>query len=72
MTIDLETLRAGLALTIEQTNLPLGEKVAARYTGPVTDETRPFIHAAGEKRFAVRVHVERTVSWDHSKLGGTY
>ncbi|WP_436795138.1 PPOX class F420-dependent oxidoreductase [Actinospongicola halichondriae] len=52
--------------------MPLGEMVAARYTGPVTDETRPFIHAAGEKRFAVRVHVERTVSWDHRKLGGTY
>ena len=24
------------------------------------------------KRHAVRVHVDRTVSWDHSKLGGTY
>ncbi len=52
--------------------MALGEAVAARYTGPVTDESRPFIHAVGEKRFAVRVRVERTVSWDHGKLGGTY
>lgn len=36
------------------------------------EESRPFIQAVGEKRYAVRVHVERTVSWDHSKLGGTY
>ncbi len=52
--------------------MALGELVAARYTGPVTDESRPFIHAVGEKRHGVRVRVERTVSWDHSKLGGTY
>ena len=52
--------------------MALGELVAARYTGPVTDESRPFIHAVGEKRYAVRVRVERTVSWDHTKLGGTY
>jgi nitroimidazol reductase NimA-like FMN-containing flavoprotein (pyridoxamine 5'-phosphate oxidase superfamily) len=25
-----------------------------------------------EKRFVIRVKPERTVSWDHSKLGGTY
>lgn len=52
--------------------MAFGEMVASRYTGEVTDETRPFVHAVGEKRFAVRVHVERAVTWDHSKLGGTY
>lgn len=52
--------------------LAFGEQIASRYTGPVTDETRPFVHAVGEKRWAVRVRVERTVSWDHSKLGGAY
>ena len=36
------------------------------------EKTALGFSAAGEKRFAVRVHVERTVSWDHSKLGGTY
>lgn len=62
----------GEIITERDEIMPLGEKVAGRYTGPVTDETRPFIHAAGEKRYAVRVRVERTVSWDHSKLGGAY
>lgn len=52
--------------------MAIGEMIVDRYQGPMTDEMRPFVHAAGEKRFAVRVHVERTVSWDHSKLGGTY
>ena len=52
--------------------LAIGEKVAERYTGPVTDETRPMVHAMGAKRYAVRVTVERTVSWDHTKLGGGY
>ena len=67
-----ELVGRGEVITERDQVLALGEEVAARYTGPVTDETRPFIHAAGEKRYGVKVHVERTVSWDHSKLGGTY
>ena len=67
-----ELVGRGEIITDREQILALGEQVAARYTGPVTDETRPFVHAAGEKRYAVRVHVERTVSWDHTKLGGTY
>ena len=67
-----ELVGRGEIITDREQVLALGEQVAARYTGPVTDETRPFVHAAGEKRHAVKVHVERTVSWDHRKLGGTY
>lgn len=67
-----ELVGRGEIITERDEIMALGELVAARYTGPVTDETRPFIHAVGEKRHAVRVRVERTVSWDHSKLGGTY
>lgn len=67
-----ELVGRGEILTDPADVLPLGEQVAARYSGPVTDETRPFVHAAGAKRFAVRVRVERTVSWDHTKLGGAY
>ena len=67
-----ELVGRGEVITERDQVLALGEEVAARYTGPVTDETRPFIHAAGEKRYGVKVNVERTVSWDHSKLGGTY
>jgi PPOX class probable F420-dependent enzyme len=67
-----ELVGRGEIVTERDVVMSLGERVAERYTGPVTDETRPFVHAAGEKRYAVRVGVERTVSWDHSKLGGTY
>lgn len=52
--------------------MSIGEAVSERYVGPVTDETRPFIEATGAKRLGVRVRVERTVSWDHRKLVGTY
>ena len=67
-----ELVGRGEIVTDRDEVMSLGEKVAERYTGPVTDETRPFLQAVGEKRYAVRVRVERTVSWDHSKLGGTY
>jgi hypothetical protein len=30
------------------------------------------VAAMGAKRFVVRIDVDKTVSWDHSKLGGTY
>lgn len=67
-----ELVGRGEIITERDEIMALGEQVAGRYTGPVTDETRPFIQAVGEKRYAVRVHVERRVTWDHSKLGGAY
>jgi PPOX class probable F420-dependent enzyme len=67
-----ELVGQGEVITDREQVLALGEQVAARYFGPVTDESRPFIHATGAKRHAVRVRVDRTVSWDHSKLGGAY
>ena len=30
------------------------------------------MHASGEKRFGVRIDVDRVVSWDHRKLEGAY
>lgn len=54
----------------------VGESVYERYwaeqSGPLTDETRPLLHATLRKRVALVLHVERTVSWDHRKLGGAY
>jgi PPOX class probable F420-dependent enzyme len=35
-------------------------------------ETREAVRSRAAKRVAVQFHVERTLSWDHSKLGGTY
>jgi PPOX class probable F420-dependent enzyme len=50
----------------------IGEAVYVRYFGEINDEVRPFVHATGEKRFGVRIAVDRVVSWDHRKLEGGY
>jgi hypothetical protein len=46
--------------------------VFERYTGPWTEAAAPAVAQMGAKRFAVRIEVERLVTWDHGKLGGTY
>ena len=50
----------------------IGAAVATRYTGPVTDQGLAFIEAQAGKRVGVVIDVERVVTWDHRKLGGTY
>jgi len=73
-----ETLRGvelvGTAEVIRERDkvMDLGLLVADRYFGPITEEARPFVEKTGEKRYGVRVKVDRVVSWDHSKLGGAY
>lgn len=47
----------------------VGVSVWERYSGPYTEERRPFVEVMLNKRVAVRVDVERTRSWDHRKLG---
>ncbi|HEX3334583.1 MAG TPA: PPOX class F420-dependent oxidoreductase [Acidimicrobiales bacterium] len=47
----------------------LGVSVFERYTGPYSDDLKPFVEAMLHKRVAVKLHVDRTVSWDHRKLG---
>ncbi len=47
----------------------LGVSVYERYTGPYTEEMKPFVDMMLHKRVVVKLHVERTVSWDHRKLG---
>ena len=47
----------------------VGVSVWERYTGPYTEEMRPFVEAMLRKRVAVRLDVERVRSWDHRKLG---
>ncbi len=49
-----------------------GELIFERYFAPVDDTTRLALEHMGAKRHVVRVHVDRVVSWDHTKLGGTY
>ncbi len=47
----------------------VGVSVWERYTGPYSEEMRPFVEVMLNKRVAVRVDVERIRSWDHTKLG---
>ena len=47
----------------------VGVNVWERYTGPYTDDLKPFVEAMLHKRVAVRFDVTRTRSWDHRKLG---
>jgi PPOX class probable F420-dependent enzyme len=47
----------------------VGVSIWERYTGPYSEEMRPFVEIMLNKRVAVRVDVDRTRSWDHAKLG---
>ena len=47
----------------------VGVSIWERYTGPYTEDMRPFVEIMLNKRVAVRVDVTRTRSWDHAKLG---
>lgn len=47
----------------------VGVSIWERYTGPYTEDCRPFVEQMLNKRVAVRVDVDRVRSWDHRKLG---
>ncbi len=47
----------------------LGVSVFERYNAPYTDEMKPFVEAMLHKRVVVKLHVDKTVTWDHRKLG---
>ena len=50
-----------------------GDNVYERYWGPIdNDMVREGVRAMGRKRVVVVVDPDKTVSWDHSKLGGNY
>jgi general stress protein 26 len=54
--------------------LAIGKAVAVRYNGEaaLSDAALPFIEAQARKRLGVVFRIERTVTWDHTKLGGGY
>ncbi len=54
--------------------LEIGKLVGVRYNGEgvLSSAALPFLEAQAKKRIGVVVDVERTVSWDHTKLGGAY
>lgn len=47
----------------------VGVSVWERYTGPYSEEVRPFVEQMMAKRVAIRVVPQRLRSWDHTKLG---
>jgi PPOX class probable F420-dependent enzyme len=53
----------------------IGRAVAAKYQGSEaaeSPEVLAFLEAQARKRVGVVIDVERTVSWDHTNLGGAY
>lgn len=52
-----------------ETTLRVGISVWERYTGPYSDEMRPFVDQMMNNRICVRVVPTRMRSWDHRKLG---
>lgn len=48
------------------------ERVNMKYHGGAPDGIRDALRGQAAKRIVLRVHPERTTSWDHAKLGGTY
>ncbi|MDZ4265988.1 MAG: PPOX class F420-dependent oxidoreductase [Mycobacterium sp.] len=52
-----------------ETNLRVGISVWERYTGPYSEEMRPFVDQMMNNRICVRVVPSRMRSWDHRKLG---
>jgi PPOX class probable F420-dependent enzyme len=54
----------------------VGEELFNRYrgqhSGALDDSAREALRSQAAKRVAIQFHVEETVSWDHSKLGGAY
>ena len=53
--------------------MPIARDVVRRYISDVKDEDVDAVaEAMARNRSAVVLDVERTVTWDHTKLGGTY
>ena len=50
-----------------------GDNVYERYWGPIdNDLVREAVRTMGRKRVIIVVEPDKTVSWDHAKLGGAY
>ena len=65
---------AGRAEIVEESDalLAFGLRLQERYWGAVDDVARAGVGKQATKRVLVLVHPESVVSWDHSKLGGSY
>jgi nitroimidazol reductase NimA-like FMN-containing flavoprotein (pyridoxamine 5'-phosphate oxidase superfamily) len=50
----------------------IGIRVSTKHNGPPSDGALPFIEQQARKRIGVAIDVDHVVSWDHTKLSGTY
>jgi PPOX class probable F420-dependent enzyme len=48
----------------------LGLSVYERYTGPITEGVLGIVQQVGAKRIAMRLNIDKVVSWDHRKQSG--
>jgi PPOX class probable F420-dependent enzyme len=67
-----ELLALGTIVEDRAAVLAVGESIFDRYMGPFTEEDRPRLERMSAKRVAVRIEVERVVSWDHAKVAGRH
>ena len=51
---------------------PYGLQLFGRYTGALDHDIEALVEKQAAKRVGLRFTPTRTVSWDHSKLGGIY
>ena len=54
--------------------LEIGKAVGVKYNGPsaLGESALPFLEAQATKRLGVVFEIEHIVSWDHTKLAGSY
>ena len=53
--------------------IAFGMHLFPKYWGPVDDDlVRAGVEAQATKRVVIRVKADKTVTWDHAKLAGTY
>jgi len=67
-----EIVGRGTVLDDRGAVMQIGRSVYERYTGPWSDAVAPAVEAMGAKRSAVKIEIDKLVTWDHTKLGGTY
>jgi PPOX class probable F420-dependent enzyme len=51
---------------------PYGIALFTRYAGALDHDVEALVEKQADKRVGLRFRPTRTVSWDHSKLGGVY
>ena len=54
--------------------LEIGKAVGVKYNGPsaLSESALPFLEAQATKRVGVVFEIDHVVSWDHTKLAGSY